>query len=193
MLTPFIIYRSYRLCGEPFHRHSGCPCRGWVRGSLTADNCGCLTYELLVCTLNRDGNGNYLFVYLKGDALGLCNGKCRLGHTVYKRVTYIKQQVFALHCSSVTCTDNFKSLGESFGNANDHVVYKGAGKTVKASVLFLIGGTGNVKDVALDRELHSGAELLGKSAVGAFYRNKIILTDRNSNTGGNGDGHSSYS
>lgn len=193
MLTPFIIYRSYRLCGEPFHRHSGCPCHGKARGSLAADNgCG-LTDQLLVCTLHNDGDGGCLLVHLEGDAFGLCNGKCRLGHTVDKRVTEVEQQVFALHGSSVTGTVDLKGLLEAVGNTNYHVVHKCAGETVKASVFLLIGGAGDVKHACLDLELHSGAELLSESSAGTLYRNKIVLADGYGDAGGDNDGHSSYS
>ena len=108
-------------------------------------------------------------------------------------MTDIEKQILALHGSSVTGTVDLKGLLETFGDTYDHIVDKGAGKAVKASVFLLIGGAGHVKVTVRDLELHSGVEFLAKGSTGTLDCNEVFLADGNSNAGGNYNRHSSYS
>ena len=108
-------------------------------------------------------------------------------------VTEVESQRLSLKSCSVTDADDLEFLRVSGRNADYHVVKKRSRKTVKTSVLFFIGRTLYVDNVAFLLDGHSGAEVFGESSERSFYRYDVALGNFNGNACGNVYGHSSYS
>ena len=66
-------------------------------------------------------------------------------------------------------------------------------QTVKRLDFLLLGGAGNDDFVALNLDAEAVCEAVLQLALGSLDRDQVALADRNGNTGGNYNGHSTNS
>ena len=85
------------------------------------------------------------------------------------RVTETKNNFAVLLLYSVTYAYDLELLLIALSYANDHVVKKGSGKTVKRTVFLLVIGTGNGDLITLLRDGELAVEGLAKLAKRTLY------------------------
>ena len=108
----------------------------------------------------------------------------------------MKHTTLWMHCWRPTKTkyaDNLKLLLVTLGYANNHVVKKSSGESVKRTVLLLIIGTGNEELVTLLRDSKVRGEGVLKLAEGALYGNNVALSNGYGYTCGHSNGFSTNS
>ena len=108
------------------------------------------------------------------------------------RITEIEYKILALFLSTVTYAVYFKSFGVTVCYALYHIVDKGTGKSVKRTVVFVVGRTGNDYFIALKRNVYFAVKGVFKSTLGSLY-GYLAAVYLNIYTGRNRDRLLSYS
>ena len=102
-------------------------------------------------------------------------------------------KLLALLCRTVADAVDLQFLLIALGHTDDHIVQKRTGQSVKRLMLFIIGGTLDMRKPAVDLDRHFRMEPLRKRSFRPLHGNDIAIGYVYRHAGGDRDLHSAYS